>query len=92
VDRQSIAELRATFEYLEENWSEKEMRSLSVEIDRIVNLISIHPTMFPKSEKGDIRGAVVKTLNTLYYREKGENSIEILSFFSNRQNPDKRKV
>ena len=29
----AIAELRATFEYLEENWSAKEMRSLSVEID-----------------------------------------------------------
>ncbi len=87
----AIEELRATYKYLEDHWSEKEMRNLSAEIDSVVSLISNHPGLFPISEKGNIRKVVVKKLNTLYYKEKGGNRIEILSFFSNRQNPDKRK-
>ena len=41
--------------------------------------------------KKDVRRAVVLKLNTLYYRVN-ENNVEILSFFSNRQNPKKRKL
>lgn len=88
----AIAELRATYKYLEDNWTEKELRSLSAEIDRTVHLISNNPGLFPVSEKLNIRKVVIKSLNTLYYREKADNKVEILSFFSNRQNPDKRKI
>ena len=41
--------------------------------------------------KKDVRRAVVLKFNTLYYRVN-ENNVEILSFFSNRQNPKKRKL
>ena len=38
----------------------------------------------------EVRKAVILKYNTLYYRIK-KNTIEILSFFSNRQNPAKAK-
>jgi hypothetical protein len=48
--------------------------------------------MFQVSEiKKDVRRVIVAKLNTLYYRVNGE-SIEIISFFSNRQNPKRRKI
>ena len=88
----AISELEVIFNYLEKNWTENELRNLSNEIERTVKLISINPNLFPLSENRNIRRAVVKKLNTIYYRLKKEEKIEILSFFSNRQNPNKREI
>ena len=88
----ALNELIATYQYLEENWTEKELRNLSSEIERTIKLISENPKLFPLSEKKKIRRVIVKKLNTLYYREVKKSKIEILSFFSNRQDPNRRKL
>jgi len=44
-------------------------------------LISDNPKLFPITKGRNVRKAVVKKLNTLYYREKENKRIEILSFF-----------
>ena len=88
----ALEELKMTFEYIEDNWTEKELRNLSSEIERALNLISTNPKLFPKLENRNIRRAVIKKLNTIYYRVIENNSIEILSFFSNRQNPERRNI
>ncbi len=62
---------------------------MSLEIERTVKLISENPDLFPLSSKKNIRRAVLKKLNTIYYRVQNEDSIEITSFFSNRKNPSK---
>ena len=55
-------------------------------------LISHNPYLFQVSKvKKDILRVVILTYNTLYYRVNN-NQIEIISFFSNRQNPKKRKL
>ncbi len=87
----ALKELAETYNYLETHFTEREMRKLSTEIDKTLKLISINPSLFPKSELKEVRRIVIKKFNTMYYREK-ENTIEILSFFSNRQNPDKGKI
>lgn len=48
--------------------------------------------MFPVSKKTNIRKVVIKKYNTMYYREKENKTIEILSFFSNRQSPEKKRI
>ena len=88
----ALNELRATYKYLEDNWSKKEIKSLSSEIERIINLISNNPRIFPVSETNNIRKTVIKKLNTVYYRVMNNDRVEILSFFSNRQDPNKRKI
>ena len=88
----ALSELKRTYQYLEENWTSKELTKLSVDIERTISLISKNPRLFPVSEIANIRKVVVKKFNTMYYRVKKDSSIEILSFFSNRQNPDKRKL
>lgn len=87
----ALKELAETYDYLEKNFTEYEIRKLSTEIDKTLKLIAINPSLFPLSEFKGIRRIVIKKFNTMYYREK-ENTVEILSFFSNRQNPDNRKI
>lgn len=84
-------ELEKTIEYLEENFSEKEIKKLVQKIENITELISQNQNLFPKSKSNNIHKVVILKFNTLYYRTQN-NSVEILSFFSNRQNPLKRKI
>jgi len=88
----ALAELKETFAYLEKNWTEKELKNLSSEIERTSILISENPSLFPISNKKNVRKAVIKKLNTIYYRVKNNENIEIISFFSNRKNPNKRRT
>jgi len=61
-------------------------------IEKTLSLISLNPELFQKSStRKDIRRAVVTKHNSLYYRNKNE-TIEILSFFSNRKNPNKLEL
>jgi plasmid stabilization system protein ParE len=88
----ALKELEETFTFLETNWTEKELRKLSNTLDKTLNLISQNPYIFQSSDfKKDIRRAVILSLNSLYYRIKDQD-VEILSFFSNRQKPTKRKL
>ncbi len=88
----ALKELAETIAFLETNWTEKELRKLSNALDKTLNLISQNPYLFQSSDfKKDIRRAVILSLNSLYYRIKDQD-VEILSFFSNRQKPTKRKL
>jgi len=88
----ALKELEKTIEYLEENWTEKELRTLAEGIEEKLVLISQNPNLFQASDnKKNIRRVVMQTYNTLYYRFENEQ-IEIISYFSNRQNPKRRKL
>ncbi|WP_298248412.1 type II toxin-antitoxin system RelE/ParE family toxin [uncultured Christiangramia sp.] len=88
----ALSELENTIEYLEENWTERELKNFSQELDHTIELISKNPELFQVSKKKkNVRKAVVAKFNNLYYRQNND-SIEILSLFSNRQNPDKIKI
>lgn len=85
----ALKELEQAIEYLENNFTNKELRKLSLEIERNLNIISKNPLVFSKSEKFYIRKVVIAKFNTLYYKIENEK-IEIISFFSNRQDPNNR--
>ena len=87
----ALSELEKTIEYLEANFSNKELKRLSQKIESTVNLISQNPGLFSMSDKKGVYRVTILKLNTMYYRIQGD-SIEILSFFSNRQNPERRKI
>ncbi|SFT89938.1 Plasmid stabilization system protein ParE [Algoriphagus locisalis] len=88
----ALDELQSTFEYLEHKWTNKEVVKLALKIEHVVELISKNPYMFQESvEVRGIRQAVVMKHNTMYFRIIGE-TIEVLSFFSNRQNPSSKKL
>ena len=88
----ALSELKETIEYLENNWTEKELRKFSAKLDHTIELISKTPEIFPDSyDKKGIRKAVVEKYHNIYYRI-GVNSIEILSLFPNRKNPRQKKI
>lgn len=88
----ALGELENTIVYLNENWTERELRNLASEIEETLSLISHHPYLFEAFDsRKNIRRVVVAKHNTLYYRVKN-NTIEIISFFSNRQSPKKRQL
>jgi len=86
----ALDELRQTVSYIEENFSELEIRRLADKIESTLALIATQPAMFPESpSRKGVRRAIILRFNSLYYRVK-HRQIEILSFFSNRQ--DLRKL
>ncbi|KFC22613.1 type II toxin-antitoxin system RelE/ParE family toxin [Epilithonimonas lactis] len=87
----ALIELEQTIEYLSQNFSEKEIKKLAEKIESTIVLISKNPNLFPISKNRNFHKVVIMKYNSMYYRIKNEN-IEILSFFSNRQSPDKRKT
>jgi plasmid stabilization system protein ParE len=88
----ALEELANTIKYLEENFSEKELIKLAENIEKTSKLLSKNPFIFQStSSSKNIRRAVVLSFNSIFYRINDE-SIEILSFFANRQNPKKNKL
>lgn len=87
----ALEELSETVEYLKREFSQKEIDNLGDEIERITSIISQNPNIFPNSDRLKTRKAVILKFNTLYYRIMNDK-IEIVSFFSNRQSPDKMKL
>lgn len=88
----ALNELSETFAYVEKNWAEKELQKLSYKTEKTLELISTNPELFQKSHTiKEIRRAVVTKHNSLYYRIKND-TVEILSFFSNRKNPNKLEL
>ena len=87
----ALNELSDTINYLEKNFTEKEIKKLVKHIENTIVLISRNPDIFPKSEMKNIYKVVILKFNTLYYRTKDEQ-IQILSFFSNRQSFSKMKI
>ena len=88
----ATSELKETVEYLENKWTERELRKFSVKLEHTLELISKSPEIFQSSvEKKNIRKAVVDKNNSLYYRFNN-NSIEVVSLFSNKKSPNKRKL
>jgi len=90
----ALDELGQTFQYLEVNFSEKEISRLANKIESVLSYISKNPNLYPESfQQQGVRRAVVARYNTLYYRVNIEKKqIEVLSFFSNRDNPEKLEL
>ncbi len=78
-------------EYLEESWSEKEVLNFISEVDSLLKQISINPKMFQESKaKRNIRKGFISKHTTLYYRFRPrKKELELLSFWDNRQDPNK---
>jgi plasmid stabilization system protein ParE len=65
---------------------------LFLKLEETLSLIAQNPNLFQVSdEKKETRRVVILKHNTLYYRCL-KNQIEIISFFSDRQSPIRRKL
>ena len=84
----SVKELESIITYLEDNWSEKEIRKFIQQLNDRIHLIKSYPRIFPSSPKSNkVRKAVLNKRTTIFYRV-APDVIELLSIFDSRQDPD----
>ena len=87
----ALKELDDSINYLENNFSIKELIQLANKIENVSELISKNPNIFPISKQNNVHRVVILRYNTMYYKVKSDNII-ILSFFSNRQSTKRKKL
>lgn len=75
-------------EYLDENWTMRELQSFIDRTEEVINHICDNPLLYPYSNESNIHKCVVVKQISLFYRVK-ENAIELLVFWDNRQDPAK---
>jgi len=80
-------------EYLEKNWSEREIDNFIHRTEEIIQIISEKPSLFQYSHKSNTHRCVLSSQVSLFYRvNTTEQHIELLIFWDNRRDPDDRVV
>jgi len=74
-------------DYLEENWTLKEILNLEKSIEQVFNQIRINPEQFPKSiRKKSLHKAIIDKNNYLVYKlNKEYRTVEIINFRGTKQ-------
>ena len=85
----AVAGLDAVLEYLEKEWTYREILSLEAKLAALLKQISLQPLLFPKTAKvRNLHKALVDKNNYLIYRfDPGKEIIEIINFRGTKQKP-----
>ena len=86
---QANSGLKKVINYLEKNWTKKEILNLENKINELIERISKYPKICPATLKyNNVRKGLVDKNNYIIYRIKLESkSIEIINFRGTRQKP-----
>lgn len=88
---EAVENLKKIIQYLEENWTEKEIKKFVKKLEKQISIITTQPDSFPKANNLDVRRSVLSKQTTIYYNVHQE-AIRIVTIFDNRQNPKKLKL
>jgi hypothetical protein len=79
--------------YLEEHWTEKEIFNFTDRVNKYLISLKTQPLMFRKSArlKNTHIGVIIKQVSLIYRVKSSKNSIELIAFIDNRQNPKKQR-
>ena len=79
-------------DYIVADFGAKIAAQVDKEISRTLNQILINPDQFPESkERKGIRRCVLSKQTTIYYRVK-QAHVEVVTFWLNRKNPNKKDI
>jgi plasmid stabilization system protein ParE len=87
----AVVNLKRILTYLQEEWTEREIKYFSTRLNTLLTLIEQRPKSFPPAKRKNIRRAVITKHNTLYYKIE-KNSILLIAIIDNRQDPKKTKI
>lgn len=76
-------------EYLFEKWTEREAEKFAERVEQVLNYLQKNPEMYSHSKSHNSYRAVLTQQTTLVYRLKEESTIELITFWDNRQDPKK---
>lgn len=87
-------EAEATFfkviDYLQQNWTQKEIDHFIYATDKAVDYISLNPLMFRRTNKKNVHEALVTPQNLLIYKIYPTH-IFLITFYDTRQSKRKKK-
>ncbi len=75
-------------EFLEQNWTQREIEIFINRTEEVLAHIITNPHIYPYSITSNTFKSVIVTQVSLFYRVNN-NQIELLIFWSNKQNPSK---
>ncbi|MBN2747723.1 MAG: type II toxin-antitoxin system RelE/ParE family toxin [Bacteroidales bacterium] len=86
---EALNNLKGIMDYLENRWTDKEIRKFTQLLDNQLKLIKDNPFLFAESEKSNgLRKSVLSKQITIYYSIL-DCEIRIVTLFDNRQNPNR---
>lgn len=86
---EALFNLKEIINYLENRWTQREIKKFSQLLDRQLKLIEDNPYLFAESQNSNgLRKSVLSKQTTIYYRIQ-DNEIQIMTLFDNRQDPKK---
>ncbi|MFW6369886.1 MAG: type II toxin-antitoxin system RelE/ParE family toxin [Bacteroidota bacterium] len=86
---EALNNLKGIIDYLENRWSEREIKKFAQLLDKQLKLIKDNPFLFAESDKSNgLRKSVLSRQTTIYYRII-DFEIRIVTLFDNRQNPNR---
>jgi len=89
---EALKNLSGIIEYLEQCWTEREIRNFARLLDQQINLIQSNPKLFStRKTSKSLRKSVLTKQTTIYYRIDNQE-VRIVTLFDNRQNPDKKNI
>ena len=86
---ESIESFNRIIEYLQSDWTEREIENFVKATDDVIDYISEHPNMFRGTNKKNVREALVTPHNFLIYKIKSTH-IDLILFWDTRQHPRKK--
>lgn len=89
--KRAKADLKSIIDYLEDNWTEKELVKFSRMLEKQISIIQNQPNAFPATKDKNVRRSVLSRQTTIYYTIF-EDSVRIVALFDTRQSPDKLKL
>lgn len=75
-------EYHENIEYLTRVWSEKSAGKFVADVENVIELIKMHPELYPLCGHLSVRRAVIRKQITMFYRVK-HDEIQILRFWNN---------
>jgi plasmid stabilization system protein ParE len=88
---EALNNLKDIIDYLENRWTQREIRKFAQLLDKQLNRIKDNPFTYTETNRSNgLRKSVLSKQTTIYYRIY-ESEIRIVTLFDNRQNPCKLK-
>ncbi len=75
-------------DFLLEKWYKKQVLNFIDDVNTNLNLIKNNPEIFALTEYRNVRSVLIVKQIRLFYRISNNNTIELIRFWNNYQNPD----
>jgi plasmid stabilization system protein ParE len=88
---EALADYYQNIDYLLKEWTNQVALDFIEDVDAAISLIVSRPELFPLTDYREIRKVVVRKQITLFYKIS-DNSIQLIRFWNNYQDPSRLKL